>query len=342
AGRARLARLLITESLLIAAAGAAIGLLLARFGAQGLLTLLGGESVALDLSLNARVLAFTSAVAGMTALSFGLIPAWRAGRVDPQSAMTANGRSIAEGHGRFTLGKTLVAAQVALSLVLLVGAGLLVGSLRNLVVQDPGFRAEGVLLASVDLQRTGFSGEQTARARAQLVERLRTAPGVRAASAADLTPIGRAAWNGNVIVDGFTPADEMDGVAWFNAVNDGYFATLGTPLLAGRDFNAGDVPGGVRVAIVNRSVARKFFGVDNPVGRQFTSGLGEDVTSYTVVGVVGDAKYRTLREEDSGSVYLAATQMGDSPMRAVRPFLTLALRSDGDPTALVPTVKAAL
>src|SRR5690606_2352271 len=242
AGRARLARLLITESLLIAAAGAAIGLLLARFGAQGLLTLLGGESVALDLSLNARVLAFTSAVAGMTALSFGLIPAWRAGRVDPQSAMTANGRSIAEGHGRFTIGKALVAAQVALSLVLLVGAGLLVGSLRNLVLQDPGFSTEVGLLASVDLQRTGFPEEQIRRARGQLVEQLRASPGVLQASAADITPVAGPSWNGNVIVDGFTPTSEMDGVAWFNAVNDGYFATLGTPLLAGRDFDALDVP----------------------------------------------------------------------------------------------------
>jgi len=342
AGRARLARLLITESLLIAAAGAAIGLLLARFGAQGLLTLLGGESVALDLSLNARVLAFTSAVAGMTALSFGLIPAWRAGRVDPQSAMTASGRSIAEGHGRFTIGKALVAAQVALSLVLLVGAGLLVGSLRNLVLQDPGFSTEGVLLASVDLQRTGFPEEQILRARGQLVEQLRASPGVLQASAADITPVAGPSWNGNVIVDGFTPTSEMDGVAWFNAVNDGYFATLGTPLLAGRDFDARDVPGSVRVAIVNRSVARKFFGAENPVGREFRTGRGEHVTTYTVIGIVGDAKYRSLREEDSGTVYLAAMQQESSPMNMVRPFLTLAVRTDGDATALVPSVKAAL
>lgn len=342
AGRARLARLLVTESLLIATLGAGIGLLFARFGAQALLALFGGESVALDLSLNARVLGFTTAVAVLTALLFGLIPAWRAGRVDPQSAMTANGRTIAEGHGRFTLGKALVAAQVALSLVLLVGAGLLVGSLRNLVLQDPGFSTEGVLLASVDLQRTGFPEEQILRARGQLVEQLRASPGVLQASAADITPVAGPSWNGNLIVDGFTPASEMDGVAWFNAVNDGYFATLGTPLLAGRDFDARDVAGGVNVAIVNRSVARKFFGEENPVGRQFATGLGDDVTTYTVIGVVGDAKYRSLREEDSGTVYLAASQMKGSPMSMVRPFLTLAVRTDGDPTALVPTVKAAL
>lgn len=342
AGRARLARQLVTESLLFALLGAAIGLLLARFGAQSLLTLFGGDAAVLDLSLNARVLAFTTVTTVLTALFFGLVPAWRAGRVDPHSAMTANGRSIAGGHGRFTFGKGLVAAQVALSLVLLVGAGLLVGSLRNLVMQDPGFRAEGVLLASVDLRRTGFPAEQILSAREQLVDRMRGTPGVRNASAADLTPIGRSAWNGNVIVDGFTPASEMDGVAWFNAVNDGYFATLGTPLIAGRDFDARDVPGGVRVAIINRSVARKFFGTDNPVGREFGTGVGDDITTYTVIGVVGDAKYRTLREEDSGTVYLAASQMGDEAGESVRPYLTLALRSDGDPTALVPMVKTAL
>lgn len=342
AGRARLARQLVTESLLFALLGAAIGLVLARLGAQGLVALLGSDSLVLDLSLNARVLAFTTIVAVLTALFFGLVPAWRAGRVDPHSAMTANGRSIAEGHGRFTIGKGLVAAQVALSLVLLVGAGLLVGSLRNLVMQDPGFRAEGVLLADVDLRRTGFSDEQMLGARAQLIDRLRGAPGVRSASAADLTPIGRSAWNGNVIVDGFTPASEMDGLAWFNAVNDDYFTTLRTPLLAGRDFAARDVPGGVRVAIINRSVARKFFGEDSPLGREFGTGVGEDITTYTVIGVVGDAKYRTLREEDSGTVYLAASQLGEEAGANVRPYLTLALRSDGDPTALVPTVKTAL
>ncbi|MGH7506940.1 MAG: ABC transporter permease, partial [Longimicrobiales bacterium] len=159
AGRARLARQLVTESILFALMGAALGLVIARFGAQALVALIAQDDggIALDLSLSARVLTFTTAVAVLTALLFGLVPAWRAGRVDPQTTMSERGRGIAQGHGRFTMGKALVAAQVALSLVLLVGAGLLVGSLRNLVTLDPGFRTDGVLIASADLRPAGFA-----------------------------------------------------------------------------------------------------------------------------------------------------------------------------------------
>src|SRR5207248_6771032 len=148
AGRGRLARQLITESLLLSMLGATLGTAFALWGSQLLVRLLSRADriVSLDLAVDQRVLLFTIAVATLTGLLFGLVPAWRAGRVDPQAAMKAQGRGVAEGHSRFSMGKALVIVQVALSLVLIVGAGLLVGSWRRLSTTDPGFKSAGVLL----------------------------------------------------------------------------------------------------------------------------------------------------------------------------------------------------
>ncbi len=339
AGRGRLARQLVTESMLFALIGAAVGLLLAHFGARALVALIAPQGdVALDLSLSARVLAFTTAVALLTVLLFGLIPAWRAGRVDPQSTMSAQARGIAGGHSRFTLGKALVAAQVALSLVLLVGAGLLVASLERLVALDPGFRADGIVVASADLRPAGFEGEQLRAARAELLDRLRGQPGVRAASTADITPISGSRWNQEVVVDGYAPENPHDAIVWFNGVSAGHFQAMGTPVLTGRDFDVSDVPEGMRVAIVSESVARKFFGSASPVGRRFRTPMGDDPgDTYTVVGVVGEAKYGSLREEDSGTIYVAASQVEDP-----WPFVNLVVRTDGDPAGVTPVVKRAI
>jgi predicted permease len=334
AGRGRLVRQLVTESLMLTLLGGVLAVLLARWGARALIAL-QPDAIALDLSLNPRVLGFTSAVAVATALLFGLVPAWRGGHADPHATLIARGRGIAEGHGRFTLGKALVAAQVALSLVLLAGAGLLTGSLRNLVTLDPGFTAEGVLTAAVDAGAVQLTPETAAVARVQLLERLRALPGVRSASTSALLPIGRARWNGGLVVDGFTPKGDRDEVVWFNEVSDGYFGTLETRLLAGRDFAASDAAGGTRVAIVTEGVARKFFG-GVAIGKRFRMIPDEELGEHTIVGVVEDAKYSSLREEKSETVFLAASQ-GES-----RGLPTFELRTTGDPDAVIPAVRAAL
>src|SRR5438874_4534704 len=239
AGRGRLARQLITESLLLSMLGATLGTAFALWGSQLLVRLLSRADriVSLDLAVDQRVLLFTMAVATLTGLLFGLVPAWRAGRVDPQAAMKAQGWGVAEGHNRFTIGKALVAGQVALSLVLIVGAGLLLGSWRKLATLDPGFRREGILLVSADIRGTNTPPGQRLALHEQMLNSLRTIPGVQSVSASQLTPIGNATWNQVVKTDGFTPKSEDDALAWANAVSDGYFATLGIPILAGRDFD---------------------------------------------------------------------------------------------------------
>jgi hypothetical protein len=248
--------------------------------------------------------------------------------------MKAHGRGIAEGYARFTLSKSLVVAQVALSLTLLVGSALLIGSLRNLSTMDPGFSARGVLIVNAELGRTGMAAERLSRLRAELLERVRRLPGVRSASTSENTPISGWRWSDNVIAEGFTPKSEEDGVVWFNRVSDGYFRTMDTRLLAGRDFDATDVMNGAQVAIINESMARKFFDTTAPLGRQFRIRMGDKMSDpYTVVGVVENAKYQNLRETNSESAYLAATQERSGGS------VTLEVRSDADPLLLVPSLK---
>jgi len=338
AGRGRLVRQLLTESIMLATFGAFLGLFVAQWGTRGLIGLITNPETQLvvDTGFNPRVLLFTAAITTVTALIFGLIPAWRGTRISPQAAMKAGGRGVAEGHQRFTLSKSLVVAQVALSLTLLVGAALLIGSLRNLHTVNPGFSSSGVLVTSAVFPNT-WKDEQRQRMtalRADLLDRVRHLPGVRGASTSDLTPISCCSWNDQIYVDGFTAKSDMDAIAWFNRVSDGYFATMGTKLLAGRDFDASDVLSGPASAIVNESFAKKFFGNVSPLGKQFRTKQGDKLGDpYTIVGVVQDAKYRSLREDDSQTAYLAASQ------ELAWASVTLEVRSDGDPLLLVPELK---
>ena len=190
AGRRRLVRQLLTESVLLAGLGALAGIAFARWGTSLLVGLLSSGSfrVSLDLGVDGRVLAFTLGVAVLTGVLFGLAPAWRATRIDPQAALKATGRGVAEGHSRLTVGKALVVGQIALSLVLVIGAGLLLGTFRKLVTLDPGFRREGVLVVGVSLRNAGYEEQRYAAVHRDLLDRFRALPGVESAAASVITP----------------------------------------------------------------------------------------------------------------------------------------------------------
>ncbi|HMC57358.1 MAG TPA: ABC transporter permease [Gemmatimonadaceae bacterium] len=341
AGRARLVRQLLTESIMLAALGATLGLFVTQWGTRALVALISNQDTQLSVhtAFDLRVLVFTAAITTITALIFGLVPAWRGTRISPQAAMKAGGRGVAEGgHRRFTLSKSLVVAQVALSLTLLVGAALLIGSLRNLSTVNPGFTPRGVIITSVAFPSTkGGERQRMTALRSDLLDRVRHLPGVRAASASDLTPISCCSWNDEIYVNGYTPKSDMDAIAWMNRVSDGYFTTMATKLLAGRDFDASDVLGGPTAAIVNQSFAKKFFGTTSPLGKQFRTKQGDTFSDpYNIIGVVEDAKYRSLREDDSQTAYLAASQ------ELARGNITLEVRGEGDPLLLVPALKTAV
>ena len=337
AARQRLVRQMLTESVLLAGVGALIGAALARWGTALLVGLLarGTDPVFLDLTMDGRVLAFTLVVAGATGLLFGLAPAWRAARVEPQASLKASSRGITEGHSRFTIGKALVIGQIALSVVLVAGAGLLLGSFRKLTTLDPGFDRDGVLIVSVNLRDAGYSSDNYGVIHDELLARFRALPGVRAAGASELTPISGSAWNGFIKVDGFVPNRERDNLVYFNRVTPGFFAAMGTPILGGRDFDERDGPSAQKVAIVNEAMARKFYRGRSPLGQRYRDvehdSLGPPVE---IVGMVKDAKYRELREEPIPTVYVAIQQDN-----ARGPYGEYELRTAGAPSALAPAVR---
>lgn len=340
AARRRLVRQLLTESVLLAGLGAVVGIAFARWGSALLVRELAGgpDAVSLDLALDGRVLAFTIVVAVVTGILFGLAPAWRSTRIDPQVALKASGRGVAEGHSRFTLGKALVIGQIALSLVLVIGAGLLVGSFRKLATLDPGFQREGVLIVSTNFSTAGYTDSTYGTVQRDLLARFRALPGVRAASASQLTPISGSAWNDEIIVDGFTPQGRTDAIVYFNEVTDGFFAAMGTPLLAGRDFDARDRPTTPKVAIVNETLARKFFKGVSPLGKHYQLSMHDTRSDpVEIIGVVKDAKYRELREETLPTAYIA---MGQNATPG--PYAEFEIRVNGAPSGLIAAVKSAV
>jgi len=338
-GRGRLIRQLLTESLVLSLTGAALGVLFAQWGARLLVGFLssGRGRVFLDLSIDVRVLAFTTGVAILTGVLFGLAPAWRGTRVNPQAAMKANARGVLEG-GRFGVGKALVVAQVALCLVLVVGAGLMLSTFFRLETLDAGFGREHVLLARVDLRNGHYPEERRAAVFEEMRERLGALPGVRSASASNMTPISGSFWNEDLEIEGYTSKGRDDTLVYFNEVSPGYFDTLGTALIAGRDFNAHDTPHSPKVALINETTAKRFFAGQNPIGKRYRVEEGRRWGDWVeIVGVVKDAKYGDLREEILPTAYVATTQDAKPNTE-----ITFELRAAADPAALISGVKSAI
>ncbi|MPY87506.1 MAG: FtsX-like permease family protein [Luteitalea sp.] len=327
AGRARLVRQFLTETLVLALLGGGVGLAMAGWFSARLVSLFAsGRDVVLSVAPDGRVLVFTAIVSLVACLAAGLAPALQAVRVNVNPALK---EVRAQGHGR--LGKTLVVAQLAMSMVLIVGATLFIGTLVKLYAVDRGFDSDGVLVVHVRSSRP-YHPVRAMAVQGALLERLRTLPGVRSASAAAVLPVGGNLWNRTVQVEGYAfRSDESEDVG-FNVIAPEYFATLGTPLLSGREFSDRDTDTAPKVAIVNESFARYFFGDGPALGRRVTS---LDIT-YEIVGIVGDAKYQSLRDAVLKTMYIPWMQReGDQPSR----YSYLARIAEGDPLRLVPGVE---
>ncbi|HEY6332130.1 MAG TPA: FtsX-like permease family protein, partial [Blastocatellia bacterium] len=335
AGRGRLVRQLLTESILLSVIGAAIGLAFAHWASRGVVGLLSfwGDPVSLDLKLDGRILGFTTAIAVSTGVLFGLVPAWRSSRIQPHLALKTGG----DGHehrSRFTFGKVLVMGQMALSMMLIVGAGLLLGTFRSLTALDPGFHSQGVLIVGVNLANANYPKEQILGVCDKILDRLRAAPVVVSASSSDMTPIGGLMWVDDVVVEGYAGTREVS----LNRVSDDYFRTLGTPFLSGRDFNRHDSLGSARVAIINETMAREFFADSNPLGRTFRTWAGAlSDSALEIVGVVKDAKYASVREACPPTAYIFS---GQNDQRL--PSLRFEVKGAGPASALIPSAKDAI
>jgi putative ABC transport system permease protein len=333
ASRARLIRQLLSESLLLACVGAISGILLARVLSSVLVSMISTQSdtTFLDLSTDYRVLGFTAALAVLTCILFGLAPAMRATKSSPASAMRANGRGLTANRERFGLRRALVVTQVALSLVLLVGALLFVGSLRNLMTVDAGFRQDGILVARLGYESLQILKERRIEYRHQILEKIRSIPGVASAAHTAFTPLSGSAWRQQVHIDG-----KAKEVASFTRVTPGYFATLGTVLVAGRDFDNHDVATGVQVAIVNEAFTKKYFNVANPLGKLFgiEADKGKPDHTFEIVGVVRNTKYTQLRED-----FLPIAFFPDSQDERPNEYANIVIRADLPLSALIAAVK---
>ena len=340
AGRGRILRQLLTESLLLSAAGALLGIPFARWGAELIVHLIstGDSPVFLDLAPDLRVLAFTIGVTAFTGLLFGIAPAWRATRVSPQAAIKENSRSATQSRASFSAGNALVMTQVALSLVLVAGAGLLAATFRNLESLDPGFSRDRLLLMTVDFRNTKYPPARRVEAYRELTDRLRVMPGVTSVSTSDILPAGGMKWTNEIRVEG-SPVGPQDRWVFINQVSDGYFTTIGTPFLGGRDFNQRDRPGAPKIAIVNEALARRFFGSPDVIGKVFRKvGLSERPEApMEIVGVVRDSKYLDLREAAAPAFYQPMGQ-DFQPFS----FIHYELRTNGSPVDLIPSVKSAM
>jgi putative ABC transport system permease protein len=298
ASRGRLVAQLLSESMLLALFGAALGAALAALLSRGLIAFLTTPEnrMFVGLGIDWRVLSFTAAMAVVTCVLFGLVPALRATRVAPASVMRASGRGLTAGREKFSLRRVLVVAQVAMSLVLLAGALLFVRSLQKLLAVDPGFRPEGIVAVSVDYRAAHFPKERITEVRRQMLEKLRTRTGAISAGQVDMTPVSGSGWDQNTWAEGST-GPRVD--ALFNRAGTGYFRTMGTSFVAGRDFDEHDNLTAPKVAIVNEEFARKIFQGQNPVGRTFRREESADKpdTLFVVVGLVRNTKYYELRED---------------------------------------------
>ena len=335
ASRGRLIRQLLSESLLLAVTGAALGAGLAQVLSRFLVAFIStqGRPLFVDLQPDWRVLGFTAGLTVLTCVLFGLTPALRATRVAPSEVLKSNGRGLTTGRERFSLRRALVVSQVAISLVLLVGALLFVRSLRNLLTLDAGFRQDGILITDLDLTRLKLPVERRQTYKRELLDHIRAVPGVFSAADTTIVPVSGNGWNNNVLIDG---TEKSKVTPNFSRISPGYFKTLGTPLLAGRDFDDRDTATSPKVAIVNESFARKLLNGANPIGRAFRIDeyVGRPRHMYEIVGLVKDTKYRDLREEFHPVVFVAAAQ-DDRPDQ----FAQFLIRSDLPLAGLLSDVK---
>lgn len=309
AGRWRLIRLVLGESLLLSIAGALAGAALAQVLSHALLAYL---SISLDFKLDWRLFIFLLGVSLLTSLLFGLAAALRASRTSPGAAMKAGSHSTTASRGRLGFRGALVVSQMALSLVLLFSALLFTQSLRNLLLDNPGFEAKDVLVARLDFKRLHLPVERQAVFQRQLLDRIRTLPGVENAADTNIVPLSGSGWGNTVWIDGHSSTQRQDSA--FSGVSPDYFHTLRIPIVAGREFNDHDTAQSPRVAVVNEAFAKKLGLGSNPIGARFwreaTPSTPEQLN--LIVGLVKDTKYHNIRISHEPIAYLALAQAGDS------------------------------
>ena len=327
ATRARLIRQLLTESVLLASIGGALGILVGHWGKR-LLPGAPGQPVALDW----RVLAFVFAVTAVTGIVFGIAPALRATRLDVSTALKENSRSVAG--SRSILSKSLLVVQVAISLVLLVGAGLFLRTLQNLRNVDVGFNTDNLVLFRVNPQLNRYDDKRTTMIYQQLMDRLRAIAGVRAVALSNVPLLSGSVNGSSIFVQGRTyPPGQRDDINRL-AVSPNFFEMMGMPLRSGRGFTDRDGESAPKVVVINETAVHKYFPNQNPIGQRFGFNV-ENSGQLEIVGVLRDAKYNSVRDPAPPTMYVPYVQYR-------MPNAAVEVRTAGDPLGFVSAIREAV
>ncbi|MEN6333683.1 MAG: ABC transporter permease [Phycisphaerales bacterium] len=325
AGRGRLTRQCLTESLIVSSAGAAGGLLLAVWARQILLRMFWPSQVVVDLRSDGRVLGFTTMICVASALLFGLLPALRSSRVQPAAFLKERASG---GLSRMRVGRCMVAIQTALSLLLLVGAGLFVRTVMNLYHVETGFNADRLLVFQLDGGKTGLEGRRLVDCYEQIRASIAGLPGVRGVTSSNILLLSRWMNNSQAKIAGRAQDEEFAILGL--SVSDSFLSTMGIPLLLGRDLSAADDATARKVVLVNQTLARRAFPGENPVGRVLTINQND----YEIAGVFGDIVYADLKKAVEPTVFYSYRQTGGQISR-----MFYEVRTAADPLALVPAIR---
>lgn len=335
ASRGRLIRQLLTESLLLAGLGAGGGILLALWGVQALVTFVAPNSP-VHPHLNALVLGFTLGITFLAGILFGLAPALKAGRTDLVTALKSGSTRVTGGPSRIGITQVLVIGQIAVSLVLLVGANLFARSLLNLEHQPLGFDQSHVLLARLNPRVVGYKPEEVGTFYRKIYDRLNALPGVQAATLASYSPLGGSNSTSSISIQGYTPKEHDDVSTQMIFVGPSYPKTLGMPLLLGREIGLQDTAGAPKVAMVNEAFVRHFFPNENPIGHRFGFGDAKNAGDIEIVGVLKDAQFDVSGKKVQETAFIALLQ--DKTQFALQ--AELELRTAGDPVAATSEVRS--
>jgi predicted permease len=336
ANRARLVRQLLTESVLLSVMGGVAGLMVAIWLTDLLLLFKPTQSFALEGGLDRRVLIFSLTLSLLTGIVFGLAPAFQTSKPDLVAALKDESATAGRGARRMSLRNLLVVLQVALSLLVLVSAGLCVRSLQKLVAIDAGFDPAKIIVMSLDLSLNGYKQEQGRQFYSQLVERVSGLPGVESASLAAIVPLGGGGMRRSLGVEGYEPPPDAPPLNFnFNIVGANYFQTMGIQIIRGRDFSPQDVAGAPKVVIINETVAHKYWPNQDAVGKhlKFGSPRSRNEELIEIVGIAKDSKYRQLTEVATDTMYLPLAQN-------YRANMTLHVRTAADSKAMIAAIRS--
>jgi predicted permease len=337
ASRWRLVRQLLTESFLLALMGGAAGLLVGWWALKALVSSIPKSygALGLDARPDQTILFFTLATSILTGALFGLAPALRATRASLQSTLKEQGSSISEGLSNIRLRKLLIVCQIAVTAILLVGAGLFARSLNSLKEVDLGLRADHLVQLSVSPQLSRYTPPDTARLADRIREGISALPGVRTVSAASIGVLQNDDTSANTTVEGYTAAPDEDTNVEENYVGPNFFSTMGIPLIAGRELKESDGADGPKVAVVNEAFARRFFGDASPLQHRFCFGSGTVKPDIEIVGLVKDNKHSSVRSQIVPFAYMPYSQdktLGD---------MTFYVRTERDPDGMAAPLREA-